>query len=286
MDALRELGNFLRSRRARIRPEDVGFASGSGSRRVPGLRREEVAQLAGVSVDYYVRLEQGRTRGVSDTVLDAVAGALHLDADERDHLIRLARPDRTAAATGDRAAAVRPGVRQLLDWIDAPALAIGHRLDVLAWNRPACALVTDFARLPRAARNLARLHLLDQEIGPRYPDRDIIAREVVGHLRIAAGRHPRDGELRRLVGELLDGSAEFRRHWEQHAVRVKSSGFKRVRHPQAGPLTLAYEITQFPHDPDVSLLVYTAAPGTPEAEALRGFSGRHSTAWDREPRTV
>ncbi|WP_141308167.1 helix-turn-helix transcriptional regulator [Streptomyces spinoverrucosus] len=267
MEPVRELGEFLRSRRARIRPEDVGFASGSGPRRVPGLRREEVAHLAGVSVDYYVRLEQGRNRGVSDAVLGAVADALRLDADEREHLVRLARPDRTSGAPGDRSA--RPGVRQLLDWIAAPALAVGHRLDVLAWNRPACALITDFAALPRAERNMARLHLLNDEIGNRYPDRDFIAQEAVGHLRIAAGRHPRDAELHWLIAELTEKSPEFRHHWERHAVRTKSFGHKRLLHPEAGPLTLAYELTHFPHDPDLSLLVYTAAPDTPEAEALR-----------------
>lgn len=267
MEPAQELGEFLRSRRARMRPEDVGFASGSGPRRVPGLRREEVAYLAGVSVDYYVRLEQGRNRGVSDSVLGAVADALRLDDDERAHLVRLARPDDAAGAPDGRPA--RPGVRQLLDWISAPALAVDHRLDIVAWNRPACALITDLAALPPTERNMARLHLLDAEIGGRYPDVDFIAREVVGQLRIAAGRYPRDAALHRLIAELAAKSPEFRHHWERHAVHTKSSGFKRVNHPEAGPLTLAYEITHFPQDPDLSLLVYTAAPDTPEAQALR-----------------
>ncbi|MET8827907.1 helix-turn-helix transcriptional regulator [Streptomyces sp. NPDC004610] len=272
MAEARELGEFLRSRRGRIRPEDVGFASGSGPRRVPGLRREEVAHLAGVSVDYYVRLEQGRNRGVSDAVLGAVAEALRLEPDERDHLTRLARPDRTAGPPGERK--TRAGIQQLLDWIAAPALVMGHRMDVVAWNRPVCALITQFAALPAARRNLARLHLLDEEIGARYPDRDFIAKEAVGHLRIAAGLHPRDRELRRLIAELVAGSPEFRHHWERHAVRVKSSGHKRLVHPEAGPLTLAYEITRFPQEPELSLLVYTAAPGSPEAAVLRGLAER------------
>ncbi|MFJ4682889.1 helix-turn-helix transcriptional regulator [Streptomyces sp. NPDC091377] len=267
MAAAGELGQFLRSRRARIRPEDVGFASGSGPRRVPGLRREEVAHLAGVSVDYYVRLEQGRNRGVSDSVLGAVAGALRLGPDEREHLTRLARPDRALDTPEERAP--RPGVQQLLDWIGAPALVMGHRMDVLAWNRPVCALVTDFGRLPRAERNLARLHLLDEEIGRRYPDRDFIAREAVGHLRIAGARHPQDAELKQLIADLGARVPEFRHYWERHTVQVKSSGHKRLVHPEAGDLTLAYEMTHFPHEPDMCLLVYTAAPGTPEAAALR-----------------
>lgn len=268
---LRELGAFLRSRRARIRPEDAGFASGSGLRRVPGLRREELAHLAGVSVDYYVRLEQGRNRGVSDTVLDAVADALRLDQDERAHLFRLARPQQTAPepqrAVDD--AAARTGIQRLLDWITAPALVMGHRMDVVAWNHAVCTLITDFTALPVAERNLCRLHLLNEEIGPRFPDREMIAREAVGHLRIAAGRFPQDPKLWQLVGELTTRSEEFRRHWERHTVRTKSYGLKRINHPEAGPLTLSYEITRFPQDPELSLLVYTAAPGSPEEEALR-----------------
>ncbi|MFJ6571238.1 helix-turn-helix transcriptional regulator [Streptomyces sp. NPDC091292] len=271
----KELGEFLRSRRARIRPADVGFASGAGPRRVPGLRREELAHLAGVSVDYYVRLEQGRNRGASDAVLNAVADALRLDQDERAHLIRLARPqeapgeDPGAGAAGVGGLAVtRPGVQHLLDWIAAPALVMGHRMDVLAWNRSVCALITDFAALPPRERNLCRLHLLDDEIGARYPDREMIAREAVGHLRIAAGRFPQDPELWRLVGELTAHSPEFRNHWERHTVRTKSYGVKRVDHPAAGPLSLTYEITRFPQDPELSLLVYTAPPGSREEKAL------------------
>ncbi|MGI5349744.1 helix-turn-helix transcriptional regulator [Streptomyces sp. CA-250714] len=270
-----ELGDFLRSRRARIQPQDVGFASGSGHRRVPGLRREELAHLAGVSVDYYVRLEQGRNQSVSDAVLGAVADALRLDEDEREHLFRLARPHRPVPARGapgtarPEADSVRPEVRQLLDWITAPALVMGRRMDVLAWNRPVCALITDFDALPPAERNMCRLHLLNAEIGSRYPDREMIAREAVGHLRIAAGRHPEDPELWRLVAELVEHSPEFRQHWELHTVRTKSYGIKHIDHPDAGPLALTYEITHFPQDPELALLVYTAAPGTPEEDALR-----------------
>ncbi|MGS2591714.1 helix-turn-helix transcriptional regulator [Streptomyces hebeiensis] len=266
-----ELGDFLRSRRARIRPEDAGFASGAGVRRVPGLRREELAHLAGVSVDYYVRLEQGRNRGVSDAVLGAVADALRLDQDERDHLFRLARPETShGAAAGEDA--VRPEVWRLLDWISAPALVMGRRMDVLAWNGPVCALITDFGRLPARERNLVRLHLLDPEIGRRYPDVDTIAREAVGHLRIAAGTHPDDPELWELVEEVSARSEEFRRHWARHTVRTKAYGVKRVEHPEAGPLTLTYEVTRFPQDAELSLLVYTAERGSAEEVALRDFA--------------
>ncbi|MFC9425901.1 helix-turn-helix transcriptional regulator [Streptomyces sp. NPDC056987] len=269
-----ELGEFLRSRRARIRPEDVGFASGSGLRRVPGLRREELAHLAGVSVDYYVRLEQGRNRSVSDAVLGAVADALRMDRDERDHLFRLARPRKAATGEPSGDGGVRPETRRLLDWISAPALVLGRRMDVLAWNRPVCGLITDFGRLPPRERNLCRLHLLDAEIGGRYPDRDMIAREAVGHLRIAAGVFPDDPELWELVDELKARSPEFRHHWARHTVRTKAFGLKRIDHPEAGPLTLSYEITHFPQDTELSLLVYTAAPGTREERVLRKLAAR------------
>lgn len=267
-----ELGEFLRSRRARVRPEDIGYASGGGLRRVPGLRREELAHLAGVSVDYYVRLEQGRCHNVSDAVLDAVANALRLDDEEREHLRRLARPGRLGARTPAEHDAVRPGVWHLLDWISAPALAMGPRMDVLAWNRPMCALVTDFARLPVRERNLGRLHLVDSTIGARYPDREMIAREAVGHLRAAAGHFPDDPELHELIEELRQHSEEFARHWTAHEVRTKAHGTKRLNHPTAGPLTLAYEITRFPSDPDLSLLVYTGPPGSVEEKALRALT--------------
>lgn len=269
-----ELGGFLRSLRARIRPEDVGFASGSGIRRVPGLRREELAHLAGVSVDYYVRLEQGRNHSASDAVLGAIATALRLDHDEHAHLVRLARPDRSAALPSGEAEPVRAEVRQLLDWIAAPALALGRRTDVLAWNRAACLLITDFARLPPPARNLCRLRLLDPEIGSRFPDRDTLAREAVGTLRTAAGRFPGDPLLCELVDELHDGSPEFRDHWAAYTVRTRAYGVERVDHPMLGRLALPYEITTFPQDPELSLLVYTAPPGTPEEAALHRLSGR------------
>ncbi|RKN08442.1 XRE family transcriptional regulator [Streptomyces radicis] len=279
MSERNELGAFLRSRRARIRPEDAGFASGAGRRRVPGLRREELAHLAGVSVDYYVRLEQGRNQGVSDAVLDAVATALRLDATERTHLYRLARPA-AGDGGGDRGGAGgaggagggpegRPGVRQLLDAITAPAMLVGHRLDVLAWNRAARGLITDFERLPAPARNLARLHLLDPDIAARYPDRDAMVRYAVGQLRVAAGSFPEDTELWRLVDELSAADADFRRHWAEHTVHVKSHGTKRINHPRLGALTLSYESTHFDASPPRRLLVFTAAPGTPEAAALR-----------------
>ncbi|SDD50264.1 helix-turn-helix domain-containing protein [Actinokineospora iranica] len=260
-----DLAAFLISRRARLRPEDVGLAPGGGPRRVPGLRREELAHLAGISVEYYVRFEQGR-RNVSDAVLDAVATALRLDADERAHLRRLARGP---VAQAHRPQQVRPGTGQLVHALCAPAFVFGRRMDILAWNRAACALITDFAALPPHRRNLARLVLLDEDVVRLYPDRDFVAKDTVGHLRMDAGRHPDDPRLAALVRELSLGSAEFREHWARHTVTSKSHGFKRFDHPVVGALTLSFETLHLPDDPEQYLTVYTAVPGSPDEERLR-----------------
>ncbi|MGK8522572.1 helix-turn-helix transcriptional regulator [Nocardia asteroides] len=262
------MGEFLRSRRARLRPEDAGLSPLRGRRRVPGLRREELAQLAGVSVDYYIRLEQGRNPNVSDAVLHAVATALRLDEEESEHLFRLARPPK--AATGAiNCSEVRSGAKLLLDWIAAPAMILGPRMDVLAWNAPATKLITDFGRLDRRERNLARLHMLHPEVSRRYPDQDFIARELVAHLRVARGRYPQDTELTRLIDELLIGSPIFAQQWNLHPVRTKSHGYKRFSHPELGNLTLGFEMSVLPGDSERTLIVYTAAQGTPEAAALQ-----------------
>lgn len=248
----------------------MGLTDGGGRRRVPGLRREEVAYLAGVSVDYYVRFEQGRTANVSDAVLDAVARALRLDGQEREHLFRLVRPPRAEQTAEDHVEA-RAGVHQLLDWIAAPALVIGHRMDILAWNQPATRLITDFGLLSSNARNLARLHLLDSPVRSNYPDQDFIVREIVGHLRYSAGRHPDDARLTELIAELRDNNADFRQEWDRQMVRSKSHGFKRFEHPTLGGLTLSYEIAYLTDDFDQMLLVYTAARGSREGQVLRGL---------------
>lgn len=263
-----DLAAFLSSRRARLRPEDVGLAPGSGPRRVPGLRREELAYLAGISVEYYVRLEQGR-RNVSDAVLDAVATALRLTEDERTHLHRLAR--QPAAPRQPRTQQVRPGTLHLLQALRdcTPAFVFGRRMDILAWNRLACALITDFDALPVQRRNLARLVLLDENVVRLYPDRDFVAKDTVGHLRMDAGRNPDDPQLAALVGELSLKSEEFRRHWSMHTVKSKSHGYKRFDHPIVGALILNFETLHLPDDPEQYLTIYTAVPGSPDEERLR-----------------
>jgi transcriptional regulator with XRE-family HTH domain len=264
----RELGEFLQSRRARLRPEDVGLPS-YGRRRVPGLRREELAQLAGVSVDYYVRLEQGRAGRPSNEVLEAIARALSLDDDELAHLHDLARPTlrRRRPPPPER---VRPEVQRLLDALDGvPAMVFGRRMDVLAWNRLAAALWVDFGSLPREQRNAARQVFLDEGTRQRNPDWEQGARETVAYLRLAAGRHPDDAELAALVGELSMKSADFRRLWAHHDVHEKTHGTKRHIHPLVGELTLSWETLALTGDSDQMLITYTAEPGSESETGLR-----------------
>ncbi|HWC82620.1 MAG TPA: helix-turn-helix transcriptional regulator [Pseudonocardiaceae bacterium] len=266
-----ELSEFLRSRRARLSPAEIGVATDGGARRVPGLRRAELARLAGVSVDYYTRLEQGRHLNVSDSVLDAVARALQLDEVERGYLFDLTRqrPKRTRRAA--RAQRVRPGVLAMLDSLDehSPAFVLGRGMDVLATNRLARALITDFGALPARERNMARFILLDESARELFPDWTAIAIESVGILRLAAGRYPDDPRLTGLVGELAMKSPEFRRWWSDHHVREKTHGTKRYHHPVVGDLTVSYESITFPDDPDQTMCVYTVPPGSADEAALR-----------------
>jgi transcriptional regulator with XRE-family HTH domain len=261
-----DLGDFLRSRRARIQPEEVGLAS-HGRRRVPGLRREEVAQLAGVSVDYYIRLEQGRGPSVSDAVLDAVARVLRLDEQEHTYLRAVARPPKRREHRRV-AARVRPGIQVLLDSMDrTPAFVLGPGLDVLAWNPLADAL-SGFSRMPPARRNIVRHLFLDPDGRLVYPDWAAVAAQTVAHLRLNAGARPDDPGLRDLVGELSLKSEDFRRLWADHQVKACMYGVKRVRHPVAGLLTLPYESLSVPGDPEQTIVAYTPEPGSETAERL------------------
>ncbi|MEV0094742.1 helix-turn-helix transcriptional regulator [Streptomyces sp. NPDC050738] len=259
-----DLGDFLRSRRARIQPDDVGLPV-HGRRRVPGLRREEVAQLAGVSVDYYIRLEQGRGPSVSDAVLDAIARVLRLDDTERGYLREVARPRRTSAPVRQR---VRPGLQLLLDTIDkAPAFIFGRRMDVLAWNALGDAM-SGYSRTEPAERNVMRQVFLSPEACELYPEWEAVAAETVAYLRLDAGRHPDDKQLASLVGELSLKSEHFRRLWADHLVKEKTYGVKRVLHPVVGELSLPYESLTVHGDQDQVLVVYTPEPGSPTAERI------------------
>ncbi|AWZ07669.1 MULTISPECIES: helix-turn-helix transcriptional regulator [unclassified Streptomyces] len=277
-----ELGDFLRSRRARIRPEDAGLRSFGGRRRVPGLRREELAQLAGVSADYYTRFEQGRAENVSDGILGAVVAALRLDAAEAAHLTRLVRnagPGGAAAARArgreaDEAQEVRPGLRRLLESMPGtPAFVLGRRTDILAWNPLFATLITDFAALAPERRNKAWLVFLHPEVRGRFVNWETKARDLVAYLRFDLGRHPGDPRFAELIAELAEHSAEFTRLWEEREVGEKTHGGYHLRHPLVGELALAYESLVLPDDPDQTLITYTAEAGSPSDAALRILAG-------------
>ena len=272
IDLRTEIKEFLSSRRARIAPERAGLPAYGGNRRVKGLRREEVALLAGVSVDYYVRLERGSLAGASDGVLDALAAALHLDEAERDHLFHLARQSR--APGGPRrqrpGLPVRPALQQVLDAItDAPAWICNGRYDVLAVNQLARALYAPMLADARRPANTARFVYLAPEAAEKFfVDYDRIVGDVAAKLRMEAGRNPHDEELIALVGELSTRSDLFRRRWASQDVRLHRSGHKRLHHPVVGRLDLDVESMELPADPGLLLTVYTAPAGTAAADGL------------------
>ncbi|OLT13978.1 transcriptional regulator [Actinomadura sp. CNU-125] len=258
-----DLAGFLRTRRARVDPAAVGIPTDS-RRRVEGLRREEIAHLSGVSVDYYVRLEQGRATQPSEQVLDALAGVLGLDDTERGHLYRLARQRRRRAKPpGGR---VRPELLRVLDLVtDAPALIMNYRLDVAAGNRLAGLLYG--REMP--GLNTARHIFLEEDERGFYADWEKCTLDVVGHLRLAAGKYPDDPGLASLIGELAMGSERFRRLWARADVRARTHGRKAYRHPLVGLLELHQENFALPDDSGLELLVLSAAPESPTADGLR-----------------
>jgi transcriptional regulator with XRE-family HTH domain len=272
MDQNAELGDFLRTRRACLSPAEAGVVPGGGIRRVPGLRREEVAYLAGVSTEYYTRLEQGRHPNISETVLTAVARALRLGDDERGHLFALARPRATHPRRRQpaRVQRARPEVHRMLDVLGGvtPAFVANHRQDVLAANQLARALITDFDALPYRERNFARYVLLDPAARDLYTNWNEVAEIVVADLRLVAGRHPGDTRLNELIGEAYIKVPEFHTWWDSHRVARCAYNTQRFRHPVVGELTLHHELLAFPADPDQTLCLYTAEPGSPSAQAL------------------
>ncbi|MEU3504824.1 helix-turn-helix transcriptional regulator [Streptomyces hundungensis] len=271
MDQRAELSEFLRSRRARLKPEDVGLPNHGRHRRVPGLRREELAQLAGVSVAYYTRLEQGNAQNVSVEVLEAIGRALRLNDIEHDHLSHLAKgKTKKKRASACRPQQVRPALQQLIDAMEGvPAYIIGRRLDILGWNRMAAALFGDMGQLPSRERNMARHVFLDPAARSLYADWHSKAVDVVSVLRLCAGCYPDDPQLTALVGELSVKSEEFRALWAAHTVADKGHGVKRLHHPVVGELTLAYETLKLPDAHDLSLVTFHAEPGSTSEESLR-----------------
>lgn len=283
MDARREIREFLTSRRARLKAADVGLPD-FGPRRVPGLRREEVAVLAGVSVPYYTRLERGDLAGASDAVLDALARALQLDDAERAHLFDLARAAHPVAQPPRRRPtrqAIRPSVQQVLDAMTGAAAHIGNqRLDILGANLLGRALFRELFD-GQERPNAARFVFLDPRARDFYADWERIARDVVASLRSAAGRNPYDRDLSDLVGELSTRSDAFRQLWARHDVRFHISGIKQFHHAEVGDLTLNYERLDVVFDTELTIFTYTADPGTPSADALALLGTLAATAAER-----
>ncbi|HEY4852583.1 MAG TPA: helix-turn-helix domain-containing protein [Streptosporangiaceae bacterium] len=277
MAAAGGLGEFLRARRARVRPADVGLPAGTGLRRTPGLRREELAALAGVSIDYYIRLEQGRETNPSPPVLDALASALLLDDEERTHLHELARHPARAGQAADRPAqpqpgtdaeAVRPGIRQLLETLrPCPAYVLNQISDVLAANPEALTLFHGLADWPPPRRNTARYTFLHPAARDLFADWPHSAATTTANLRAVAAASPEAPGLAELVDELTKHSPEFARLWQRYDIRRRRAEPKTFRHPQAGTITLTYEVLQLSDGQRIS--VYQAAPGSTDQDAVK-----------------
>ncbi|MET0453393.1 MAG: helix-turn-helix transcriptional regulator [Mycobacterium sp.] len=272
LDLRTEIREFLRSRRARVAPEMAGLPAYGGRRRVKGLRREEVALLAGVSVEYYVRIERGSLAGTSEGVLDALASALQLNDAERDHLFHLARQSGTPGGRRHRKApaTVRPALQEVLDAITgAPAMIRNERYDVLAMNRLGRALYSPVLADPRRPANTAWfVYMNPSEAEAFFVDYDQVARNAAAMLRMELGRNPHDEELIALVSELSTCSELFRHQWASQDVRLKGHGSKRVNHPVVGRLELNFESMDLSTEPGLQLNVYTAAAGGPTAANL------------------
>ncbi|MGA7149546.1 MAG: helix-turn-helix transcriptional regulator [Microbacterium sp.] len=267
-----EFGDFLRASRARLTPTDVGLPTSplSGKRRVPGLRREEVAHLAGVSADYYAKLEQGRTKQASKSVLSAIARALRLNPTEQDYLFALAEPAGIATSQSIRADRVRPGARRLLDAFDnAPAFILGRGTAILAMNDLAKALFFDIDARPVQERNLTVWTFLDPESRTRYVDWPGVAADNAAMLRLDAASSPDDPELAAIVGTLTVKSEEFRKAWSAHHVFECTFGRKLLFHPVTGQIDLDYETLPISGVEGQTLHIYSAAPGSRADSALR-----------------
>jgi transcriptional regulator with XRE-family HTH domain len=265
-----DVREFLTTRRAKVTPEQAGLPTFGAKRRVPGLRREEVALLAGVSADYYVRLERGNLAGVSEQVLDALARALRLDEAERAHLFDLARAS-TGPVRGSRRAAVsrvRPGVLRILESLHTPAYVRNARMDILAANNLAIALYDGLLGRDKLPLNLARFLLLDQRAPAFFLDWETVADDAVAALRGEAGRNPHDRSLTDLVGELATRSDEFRTRWARHNVKHHRTAPKRLHNSLVGDIELAGEAMELAGD-GLVIITYTAEPDSPAAEALR-----------------
>jgi transcriptional regulator with XRE-family HTH domain len=285
VDPAGDIAEFLTSRRAKITPEQAGLPT-YGPRRVKGLRREEVASLAGVSVEYYKRLERGNVGGVSDAVLEALARALQLDDAERTHLHDLARAAIPVAAKPRRSAQqrVRPVVQRIVDAMTTPAIVRNSRVDYLSANTLGRALYAPVFESREQPANSARFTFLDPAAQDFYADWERTAKDLVAHLRSEAGRNPYDRDLSNLIGELSTRSEEFRGWWAAHNVRFHQTGVKRLHHPVVGELELSYEVMELPADTGLTISVYSAEPGSRSAQALDLLASWAATPGELEPR--
>jgi len=263
-----ELGTFLKARRAELTPREAGLGDGAGTRRVAGLRREEVARLASISSDYYTRIEQGRIQ-VSAAVLGTLADVLRLDDDQRGYLFSLAgKPSMRAPRQAVQK--VKAQLERLLDDLVAtPAIVMGRRMDVLAWNRLAAAMITDFGQVPAKHRNYVRILFTDPAMRTLYADWESVARTAVAQLRMEAAKYPDNPRLAALVGELSVQDAQFSAWWAARNVATLSTGTKILIHPTAGELVLDWDTLAETSDSDQQLVIWTAAPGSPTYEGLR-----------------
>lgn len=279
MTSASELGAFLKSRRGALRPVDVGLVPHGDRRRVPGLRREELCLLAGVSVTHYTRLEQGRSASASREVLGAIARALRLNEDETAHLMDLASPTRTGRPAPSRPEHASPSAKQLINAMtDIPALVLDRRNDVLAWNRLGHGLLTghlgfDTVDTPAWRPNLTRLLFLDEHFHELYIDWEEEATLSVASLRLTAGRHPDDRRLAELIGQLTMQSPAFAERWTRHPVRTCTSGTKQLHHPIVGRMDMAFETLQIPGSPGQRVIAYSVEPGSASEGALRLLAG-------------
>jgi transcriptional regulator with XRE-family HTH domain len=284
MDNRSDIRAFLTSRRERLTPQDVGLPDFGGRRRVKGLRREEVALIAGMSTEYYVRLERGNATGVSESVLDGISRALRLDEAEHAHLYDLVRAanqgtDPSRRRGPSRPQQVRPNVQQLIDAMrDVPVFVQNGRLDAVATNRLGAALFSEMFVLPQRPMNAARFAFLDPRAQTFYRDWPGNARQIVALLRAEAGRAPYDRTLTDLVGELATRSEDFRTLWASHDVRAHRTGSKKVHHPVVGDLDLTFEAMDLTSEPGLQLLAFSATPGSPSADGLQLLATWAATA--------
>ncbi|MEZ2388533.1 helix-turn-helix transcriptional regulator [bacterium RCC_150] len=271
MDNRNEIRKFLASRRAKITPEQAGLTVRCGVRRVPGLRREEVSSLAGMSVEYYTRMERGHVAGVSDSILEAVSRALQLNEAEREHLFNLVRAVGPASRKRRQPAqSIHRSVQRILDsMIGLPAFVQNGRLDVVAINELGRAMYSAAYEDPARPMNFARFAFLNRRSHTAYPDWNLAADTSVAMLQTEAGRDPFDKELTDLIGELSTRSEEFRMRWAQHNVRLHRKGVKKFMHPAIGELELHFDALELPAAPGLTMIVYSAEPGSPSEDSLR-----------------